>query len=178
MEMKDFNKAIESIKNNAEKLAATIHEAGMFAIAQANEHGNTGFGVRLIEALGKKHNAKSVAKWLQTFGKFGVKKGELVYKARKDINATNLEAWLVKANATPYWELTPDTITIVKYDYLTMLKGIVAKHKKASELESEGKTVVENNVAVIAEVEALLAKFQAKPELPAVANADPAVFHL
>src|SRR3970040_1648572 len=103
---KGFNKALATIKKQGDELAQAIHDAGLFAVSQANEHGNTGFGVRLMEALGRKHDAKRVEKWLCTFGKFGIKDGELVYRKRKDINAENLDSTLQKASDTPYWELT------------------------------------------------------------------------
>ena len=47
---KQFNSTIKAIKSNAESLAQSIHDAGVFAIAQANLHGNDGFAVRLMEA--------------------------------------------------------------------------------------------------------------------------------
>lgn len=156
---KQFNATIKAIKTNSDTLAQAIHTAGLFAIAQANEHGNVGFGVRLIEAMGKKHDSQRVCTWLCRFGKFGVSKGVLVYRKRKDIDGTNLESWLAKAEATPYWELTPQKALVEKVDYLSMLHSIINKHKAMEKKQAEGKEVVENNVGILAEVEKLLAKF-------------------
>jgi len=105
---KSFNAAIKRIKTTSEEFAATIHEAGLFAIAQANEHGNVGFGARLIEAMGKKHDRQRVVSWMVKYGKFGVKNGLIVYRSRKDITVANLDATLAQAEAVPYWELTPE----------------------------------------------------------------------
>ena len=77
---KTFNSNIATIKKGSEALAQAIHAAGMFALAQANEHGNIGFAVRLVEAMGKKHDAQRVVKWLCHFGKFDVKKYEIYSK--------------------------------------------------------------------------------------------------
>lgn len=167
---KTFNAALKTITGTGEKLASSIHDAGCFAIAQANEHGNIGFAVRLRDAMGKKHDAQRVVTWLCHFGKIGVKDGMLVYRKRKDIQPENMDAWLVKAEATPYWEFTKQKQLIEKIDYLAMLKSISTKHKNAQIKLDEGGQVVESNVGVLIEVEKLLAKLTAKAA-PAQAQA-------
>lgn len=161
---KQFANEVKKISNMGEKLAESIHEAGLFALQQVNTHGNDGFAVRLIEALGKKHDKVRVMKWLCTFGKLGTKDGILVYRKRKDIDAENLDAWLEKANSIPYWELTPQAEFHFKVDYLSILKGALAKHKKAVALADEGKQVEEGNVGLIAEIEAIVVKYTPKVE--------------
>ena len=161
---KGFNQAIKVISTVGEKFAESVHEAGIFAISQANEHGNVNFGIRLIDAMGKKHDRQRVVNWLIAFGKFGVVKGVLVFKKRKDIAPENFDAWLVKANNTPYWELTPQKPLVEKVDYLAMLRGIVAKHKNVAKREAEGKEVEESNMHVVAMVEELVAKLAPKKE--------------
>ena len=42
---KSFNSNIAAIKKGAEAMAMAIHNAGLFAIAQANEHGNIGYAI-------------------------------------------------------------------------------------------------------------------------------------
>ena len=127
---KQFNAALATIKKSAEVLAQSIHEAGMFAIAQVNEHGNWYFGNRLIEAMGRKHDAQRVVTWLTHFGKFGVKGGKLCYRQRKDIKLENLDAWLEKAEARPYWELTAQKLLVQNVNYLSMLASIAKAYEK------------------------------------------------
>lgn len=160
MNEKSFNAALKNIHKSGESLAQSIHEAGLFAIAQANEHGNTGFGVRLMDAIGKKHDAKRVEKWLCTFGKFGIKDGVLVFRKRKDIGPENLEATLEKANAMPYWELTKQEHHKFHVNYLTILQGMLKKHEKAEALRTEGKEADEENIAILDEVKVLIARYQ------------------
>lgn len=158
---KGFNAALKRIKINADTLAQAIHDAGIFAIAQANEHGNIGFGTRLVEAMGKKHDAQRVVTWLCHFGKFGVKGGELVYRARKDIGPDKIEATIAAAEATPYWELTKQKELTYKVDYLALLNSLLNRHEKAEELRAEGREVDESNITVLDEVRELIARHQA-----------------
>lgn len=160
MNEKTFNVTLKAINANGEKLADAIHNAGLFAISQANEHGNTGFGVRLMDAIGKKLDAKRVEKWLCTFGKFGIKEGVLIYRKRKDIGPENLEAVLQKADQTPYWELSKQEHHKFSVNYLSELLGMLKKHEKAEKLRTEGKEASEDNVAILDEVKALIAKYQ------------------
>lgn len=138
---KSFNGALKAIKGQSEKLAETIHEAGLFAISQANEHGNDGFAVRLVEAMGKKHAAQAVVTWLCTYGKLGVKKGVLVYRARKDIVPENLDAWLVKATEHPYWEKLEKKELAFSVDLLAGLENLLNRYSQAKTKEAEGKEV-------------------------------------
>jgi hypothetical protein len=167
---KSFNTAIAGIRKNSESLAELVHSAGLFAIKQANEHGNTGFGERLIEALGRKHDAKRVEKWLCYFGKFGMKAGKLVYRARKDIGPENLDAWLEKASATPYYDLTAQEHHGFTFDGLAGLKSILKRHATAIEKAQAGEEVTMKNEGVLAEVQALLAKYD-KTAAPTAAAA-------
>jgi hypothetical protein len=157
---KSFNQAINTIKTGSEALATAIHNAGIFAIAQANEHGNIGFGTRLIEAMGRKHDVKRVEKWLCTFGKFGMKAGVLVYRNRKDIKAETLQAFIDKAEVIPYWELTEQEHHVFSVDYLSALYSLFNKSKKAEELRLEGKEVDEKNVAILEEIKTLLLRHE------------------
>jgi len=160
---KMFNSTIKAIKTLSENLADDIHDAGLFALTQVNEHGNDGFCVRLVEAMGKKHDAQRVVNWLVRFGKVGVKDGHIIYKNRKDITPETLPAWIEKAEATPYWELTPQKKLIERVDYLASLAAIIHKHKAMEKKAAEGAQVEELNVGVIKEVEALIARLTAKP---------------
>lgn len=160
---KSFNVTLKTIAAMGEKLADNIHAAGMYAIKQVNEHGNDGFAQRLIDAMGKKQDVKRVEKWLCTFGKFKMKGTKLVYLARKDINETNLDIWLEKADATPFWELTEQEHHKFSVDYLMILKQAIKKHEKAEALTVEGKEVEEKNIGLLADIQALLAKHEMQP---------------
>ncbi len=155
---KQFNTTIKAIKGNAESLAQAIHEAGIFAIAQANIHGNDGFAQRLIEAMGKKHDAQRVATWLMKFGKLGVKKGVMVFRKRLDITPENAQSFVDKAESMPYWELTSQPQLKMTIDYLSLLHGIIKRHNTAEESRKEGKEVVELHPEVLAQVKELLIK--------------------
>lgn len=170
---KQFNSTIKAIKGNSEALAQAIHEAGVFAIAQANLHGNDGFAQRLIEAMGKKHDAQRVATWLMKFGKLGIKKGIMVFRKRLDITPENALSFVDKAEALPYWELTSQPQLKMTIDYLALLHGIVKRHSTAEESRKEGKEVTELHPEVLAQVKELLVKIgntdttnkQTSPEL-------------
>lgn len=156
---KAFNSSLATIKASGEKLAAAVHAAGLIALQQANEHGNDGFGVRLMEALGKKHDAKRVEKWLCHFGKFGMKAGKLVYRARRDIAPENLDAWAKKADECPYWELTVQEHHKFVFDGIGMLSAIVNRHAKAKEHEAAGDAVEIRNEGILAEVQGIINKY-------------------
>jgi hypothetical protein len=149
---KSFNGNLQTIRKSGEKLAQAIHDAGMFAIAQANEHGNTGFATRLIEAMGKKLDVQRVVNWLVAFGKIGVSKGVIVFRKRKDILPENLDKWLAKAEANPYWEYTKQKKLVENVDYLALVAGIIAKHSRIEKGETNGKEYTEDNVGVVAEL--------------------------
>lgn len=166
---KGFNGALKAIKGQSEKLAETIHEAGLFAIAQANEHGNDGFAVRLIEAMGKKHAAQAVVNWLCAYGKLGVKKGVICYRARKDIVPENIDAWLTKANEHPYWEKLEKKELVYSVDILAGLESLLNRYSRAKTLEAEGKEVNIGHAGLVNIIAKLVAdnKTIAKPAVPA-----------
>jgi hypothetical protein len=155
---KQFNNTIKNIKKGSEELAQAIHEAGVFAIAQANLHGNDGFAQRLIEAMGKKHDTQRVATWLMKFGKLGIKQGVMVFRKRVDITPENAQVFIDNAEATPYWELTPQPQLKMTVDYLALLQGIVKRHTTAEESRKEGKEVTELHPEVLYSIKELLKK--------------------
>ena len=157
---KSFNGILKAIAKSGEALAVYIHEAGLFALVQVNEHGNDGFAVRLIEAMGKKHDAKRVEKWLCHFGKLGMKADKLVYRARRDINPETIDAVLRDANDTPYWELTEQEHHAFKFNGLSMLESIVRRYNTAQEKANAGEEVVIEHDDVLAEVQAVIKKHQ------------------
>lgn len=158
-----FNKILVSIRGDSDKLAQMIHEAGLFALSQAFLHSNNGAADRLVTAMGKKHDAQRVVNWLCFYGKLTVKNGVVVYRNRKDIVAETFEAFMEKAENDPYWTHTAQKALVFRVDYISMLKSMIAKHKTALEKSAAGEEVIEDNVAVIAEVEALLARMTTKP---------------
>lgn len=159
---KGFNSAIAAIKKSGEALANYVHNAGLFALAQVNEHGNDGFAVRLLEALGRKHDAKRVEKWLCHFGKLGMKSGKLVYRARRDITPETIDAILKEAESIPYWDFTEQEHHVFKFNGLTMLQSIVSRLNTANEKAQAGEEVEITSPEVVAEVAAILEKYKAK----------------
>lgn len=165
---KDFNNKLTIIKNSGEAFAQNIHEAGLMAIEYSILHGDVGFGARLMEALGKKHDAKRVERWLCHFGKFGMKQGKLVFRKRGDLKSETLEAHMGGANAMPYWELTPQTHYKMTFDYLSILRSAIKQHEKAEKMKNEGKEVDEKNIAVLEQMKEVFAKFDKKSEPVAI----------
>ena len=169
---KQFNSTIKAIKGTSEALAQSIHEAGVFAIAQANIHGNDGFAQRLIEAMGKKHDSQRVATWLMKFGKLGIKKGIMVFRKRLDINAENAQSFVDQAELLPYWELTSQPQLKMPIDYMALLQGIVKRHTTAEEGRKEGKDITELHTEVLDQVREMLKKL-GNPENLTVKPANP-----
>jgi hypothetical protein len=161
---KQFNTTIKAIKGKSDDLAQAIHEAGVFAIAQANIHGNNGFAQRLVEAMGKKHDAQRVVTWLIKFGKLGVRKGEIVFRKRQDITPENAQSFVDKAEALPYWELTKQAQLKMTIDYLALLHGLVKRHETAETSRKEGKEVTELHPEVLQQVKELLKKIGNTPK--------------
>lgn len=158
MNEKSFNISLKLIKGAGDKFAQSVHEAGVFALHQANIHNNNGFAVRLLEAVGRKHDAKRIEKWLCHFGKLGMKNNVIVYRNRKDITAATVDAFLTNAEATPYWELTVQEHHKMTFDTLSALKSIVARYQVVKKAEEEGKPVEIKHEAEFAAVQALLDK--------------------
>lgn len=158
---KSFNSVLKAISKSGEALANYIHQAALFALAQVNEHGNDGFATRLIEAMGRKHDVARVEKWFCHFGKLGMKGGKLVYRARRDITAENLEAILKEAEAVPYWELNEQPHHVFKFNCLSMLESIVTREQTAKEKAAKGDEVEFIGPNLVAEVQALIAKHKA-----------------
>lgn len=148
-----FDTLISTIEIQGEQFANNIHEAGLHAIAQANQHGNIGFATRLMDAIGKKHARERVKSWLIKFGKFTLKDRAIVYLKRADIKPENLDSWLEKADATPYWELTNEAEAKVTIDYLQIIKSAI---EKAGKEAAKGKEVTEKHVEAKVELQALL----------------------
>ena len=162
---KTFNSTLKAISKSGEALASMIHEAGMYALEQVNTHGNDGFAVRLIDAMGKKHDVKRVEKWLCHFGKLGIKKGVLCYRNNSKIKPETYEAVMEEADNTPYWELSPQEHHKFTVDYLGMLQGLLKRHETAKQKEAEGIEVEERNLGILDEVAKILKAHQ--PEVKA-----------
>lgn len=160
MEKKTFEKNLKTIAAKSDELAQLIHETGLAAIALVNSSGDTAWGVRLVDALGRKHDKARVVAWLVRFGKFAWNKDKgLIFRKRKDINPATLESFLQQANELPYWDLTPQPQPKVTFDYLSMIESIINKSKKAAEGE-EGKVFEEKNTAVLADLKTLFTKYK------------------
>jgi hypothetical protein len=156
-----FNKALKAINKSGEALAEYIHAAGLFALLQVNQHNNNGFAVRLLEAMGKKHDAKRVEKWLCHFGKLGMKGGLLVYRARRDITPETLDKFQAEAAQTPYWELTEQEHHAFKFNCLGMLESILSRSDTAKAKAAAGEEVEIVGPDLVAEVTAIINRHKA-----------------
>lgn len=155
---KGFKSALINISKKSDELADLIHKAGMYALDQANTYGNFAPGYDLVDALGKKHDAKRVVIWLCHFGKFTVSNG-ILKASKKPV----MEGWKEAAQAMPYYELTKQDKLIVKIDYLAMIKAVLAKQTKAQKMRDDGKEVIESNTEVLEK----LSQFITQLEQPA-----------
>ena len=156
-----FRVLLTTITKEADEMANNIHAAGMYALKQVNCDGNYNFASLLIDALGKKHDKKRVIAWLTFYGKLSNTKDKgLVYRKRKDIVSENVEAWLTRADKTPYWEHTPQEEGSFSVDYLSMLISIFNKHNRAEELKGTGKAVKETHIGVLEEIKAIIKRHQ------------------
>lgn len=148
-----FDSLIEVIKKQSDSLAQAIHQAGLLTIQQVNISGDVTYAVRLVDALGTKHDKRRVVAWLTHFGKLAwtTDKG-LIYRKRKDINEATVQGFYDRANATPYWELTAQENPKVTIDILTMLNSILKK----AEADYEGKEVLIKHEHLLSGIKAMV----------------------
>lgn len=160
---KRFNKNLKAISTSAESLAKLIHESAMYALSQVNIHGNDGFAVRLVEAMGRKHDVERVEKWFCYYGKLGMKAGKLVFRKNKKIQPETIDAIMAEAAATPYWELNPQRHNVQSIDYLSLLAGIIKRRATISQKNSENDDahqIEEHNVGVLDEIAKIIKAHQ------------------
>ena len=93
-----------------------LHQYCLYALSQCIEHGNTGFAIKLLEMLGKRHPTKrKIAWWFCTFGNFGInKEGRLVYRKRRSIIKEDIKECVAKASAVPFYSDKLGTVKIAK----------------------------------------------------------------
>lgn len=161
---KSYNQNLKVIAVTGERFAQAVHEAGLFALHQVNIHGNSTFATRLMEAVGRKHDAKRIEKWLCYFGKLGMNKQALVYKARKDITPENVDAKLKEAETIPYWELTVQEHHKEVADIITLLQQIPKRIIKLQQKEAAGAEVEIRNLSALNDVNSLIEKLTKKAE--------------
>ena len=161
---KSYNQNLNIIKVTGEKFAQSVHEAGLFALYQVNIHGNATFATRLMEAVGRKHDAKRIEKWLCYFGKLGMKKNVLIYKARKDITPENVDAKLKEAEEIPFWDLTVQEHHKEVADIITLLQHIPKRIAALQQKEIAGADVEIRNLSALNEVNSLIEKLTKKAE--------------
>jgi hypothetical protein len=164
---KSYNQNLKVIEATGEKFAQAVHLAGLFALYQVNIHGNATFATRLMEKVGRKHDAKRIEKWLCHFGKLGMKNGLLIYKARKDINPENVDAILKEAQDIPFWDLTVQEHHKEVADIITLLQQIPKRIAKLQQKEEQGAEVEIRNLSALNDVNSLIEKLTKKQELMA-----------
>lgn len=154
---------IVSIKANGVKMDALIHETGVFAVAQANLHGNTTVMNQLVGALNKSARKEALVTWFRDHAKVAqLKTGLLEYrKDRKLYNTVpmqdkaevTIEQAIENANNIPFWAYTKEAKPVSSYDVLSRLESLLNSAKnfkgevKHQELLNTLATIVEASKA-------------------------------
>ena len=158
---KQFKKSLANIVTCGDSLARHITDSGLFAIAQANLHGNVTAGIMLLEAMGKKHDKARVIIWLVNFGKFAYSKDKgLTYRNRKDILPENVDSWIIGASETPYYEFSKQAEPEFKVDVYKALASLIARPAKVEKAADEkGKEFTLLHGDMIGALQEVLAQF-------------------
>ncbi len=173
---KQFNITVKSIAKAGAKLAADIHAAGVYAVAQSY-NGNPNPAKALVNAVHSGIRGEAVKAWLVHFGalKWDGQAKAMAHRTRKDVGPDKVEAMITECENTPYWELTKEVaVGDGQYDVLAHLltivkaadnikagksqkfhtvknEGVLAKVKKAMGNEAANDVAAESNdVAAIA----------------------------
>lgn len=135
---KQFNLAVKQIAKTGAKLAADIHAAGLYAVAQSY-NGNPNPAKALMIAVHAGIRGEAVKAWLIHFGALkwdGAVKG-MAHRTRKDVGPEKVEGMISLAEQTPYWQLTKEiAVGDGQYDVLAHILAIV----KSAEAIGEGKS--------------------------------------
>ena len=164
---KTLAKALHNIVTCGDSLADQIHAVGIYAIDQANLHGNINVANRLLEAMGTKHDKARVITWLVEFGSFSYNKEKgLTYRNRKDVSPETAQGFVDAAQESPYWVFTKQIEPKFEVHILARLKTLIDLPKKTrAKAEESGKDADIHDEGLITK---LLAVYEAhKPEVQA-----------
>lgn len=143
MEQSALNKEITSIAKTGNRLNTRIQHAALNAIFYSIQHGDIGFGQRLVLALNNGQRKNSLVAFLEKHGKFQWSKEQksLVFKKRDDLTVESIaeikEHWFEAIKATEpksmYDREEEITKLFKRWEREAAMPGIVVKH---SALES------------------------------------------
>jgi hypothetical protein len=143
MEQNALNKEITSIAKTGNRLNVRIQHAALNAIFYSIQHGDIGFGQRLVLALNNGQRKNSLVAFLEKHGKFQWSKEQksIVFKKRDDLTVDSIaeikEHWFEAIKATEpksmYDREEEITKLFKRWEREAAMPGIVVKH---SELES------------------------------------------
>jgi len=152
----DLDKAINGIKRASGKLDNDIQQAGLGAINQIVQHGNTGPLNRLYNALGQGHRKQALTGWAMLYAavtpnKVKETKAEqpFLFDREKFAEKAQAEAALTAAAGDPWFKFAPEKAPDEIPDVLAMVRRVMSKVDKAPSIR-------ESDVGLVAELRDLL----------------------
>ncbi|CAI3971326.1 hypothetical protein VAC51_00012 [Variovorax phage VAC_51] len=148
----DTGKLIVSIKGRGAKLDKDIHQAGLSALANHAQHGNTSLVNALLVAMPKSARANALMAWMLAMDP------KLAKNPAKDATAPLVHAKdqqgefdASKADATPFWEFK-----VVEGGKPFSFDAYMASLTKGIERAMAEATVTEEQKAILAKAKAAL----------------------
>lgn len=138
MDIKQFNKNLLAIKKSGEAMDKVMHESAMFALEQANKHGNTNFVNQLISALGRNVRKEAMITWFRSFGLLVWNDKEKVFKYSKDKKIMvesvplSVEDALEIAESRPFYEFSVEKAEIKKLDTYVSFQAFISRMRSAA----------------------------------------------
>jgi hypothetical protein len=125
---------IIELRTTGAKQDKLIHETGLYAINQANQHGNTNSMNDLVRALNKSARKEALYAWLRDHAKV-VKLTTGLMEYRKDkklfdkldgiLVEITTEKALELAEFVPFWDYTKEATPATKTDALEQLNNLI-----------------------------------------------------
>ena len=136
-----LNQKIAHIKNMGKRMDSQIQEAAVAALYYLNkpEVQDTGFAIRLIEAMPKSGRTETLKAWFMKYGKLQQKDGMLVFRKRKDITDINWEDWVEKGADNPFWNTAekPAIAQLIEMDAEEAFVSLFKRLAKADKLDHQ-----------------------------------------
>jgi len=171
----EAKRAIKEIKTSGLKLDKLVQSVSLYAIFQANTHGNTNSMNQLVSALNKSSRKEALCTYLRDFSKVAINSKTKLFEYRKDRKIYNgtVEITIVEAqeNATKiaFYDYTKEVKPITSYDVLTRLQSLI-KTAKSFDGTVEHKTML-SALEKLVEAETKATPLNAKANAPKAANA-------
>lgn len=136
-DVRELDSLIKSIKLRGAKLDKAIHQACVSALSHAEQHGDSTYCTRVVDAISKGGRRNAVASWFQTFG-------TLVWNnAEKKFQKGGERAYDVQEGMrTPFWKLKGSEGGEVKpfseSEDLAKVIGYLTSHEKLARENGAG----------------------------------------